>query len=330
MRGRPTEDEIIATYFAPLAGPAGLGLLDDAAAFAPPLGQDLIVTKDMLCADVHFFAEDPPGAIARKALRVNLSDLAAKGAAPFGFLLGLALPHDWTADWLAAFAAGLGEDAAAYRCPLIGGDTVRSPGALTISITALGTVPSGARLPRACAMENDVLYVSGTIGDAALGLQLRRSPASRGEMQLSAESDAFLRERYLLPQPRLDLRGALHDSAHAAMDVSDGLAGDLTKLLRASGLTADISVADIPLSPAAREALQRNPRLVETILTGGDDYEVIAAVPPSRAAMFERGAAAAGVSVRRIGIARQGTNPPRFRDAEGAVIAFKSLSYSHF
>ena len=173
---RPSEDEIIARYFAPLAGPAGLGLADDAAAFAPPPGQDLIVTKDMLCAGVHFFADDPPGAIARKALRVNLSDLAAKGAEPLGFLLGLALPDDWTPDWLAAFAAGLGEDAAATRCPLIGGDTVKSPGALTLSITALGSVPAGLRLTRGCVAENDLLYISGTIGDAALGLRLRGLP----------------------------------------------------------------------------------------------------------------------------------------------------------
>jgi thiamine-monophosphate kinase len=168
---RPTEDEIIADYFAPLAGSAGLGLMDDAAAFAPPSGQDLVVTKDMLCAGMHFFADDPPEAIARKALRVNLSDLAAKSATPLGFLLGLALPGDWTPDWLKAFAAGLGADAAAYQCPLIGGDTVKSPGALTISITALGSVPTGTRLVRSSVAENDFLYVSGTIGDSTLGLR---------------------------------------------------------------------------------------------------------------------------------------------------------------
>jgi thiamine-monophosphate kinase len=329
-QSRPTEDEIIATYFAPLAGPAGLGLMDDVAAFAPPAGQDLVVTKDMLCAGVHFFDDDPPGAIARKALRVNLSDLAAKGAAPFGFLLGLALPNDWTPDWLAAFTKGLGEDAAAYRCPLMGGDTVRSPAALMLSITALGTVPAGARLPRASAMENDFLYVSGTIGDAALGLRLRGLPAPAWGAVLGADSQGFLRERYLLPQPRLGLRGALRDCAHAAMDVSDGLAGDLAKMLRASGLTAEIGVADVPRSPAAREVSREEPGLLETLLTGGDDYEVLAAVPPERAKAFERAAAAAEIPVCRIGTARRGTNPPTFRDAAGGALALKSLSYSHF
>ena len=325
---RPTEDEIIQRYFAPLAGPAGLGLADDAAAFAPPPGQDLIVTKDMLCAGVHFFADDPPGAIARKALRVNLSDLAAKGAEPLGFLLGLALADDWTPDWLEAFADGLGDDAAAYRCPLIGGDTVKSPGALTLSITALGSVPAGLRLTRASVAENDLLYVSGTIGDAALGLDLRSLPPPAWGLKLSAEAQVFLRERYLLPQPRLALRAALRGYAHAAMDLSDGLAGDLAKMLRVSGLTAEI--AGVPFSPAAEEALEAEGELITALLSGGDDYEILAAVPQDKAAGFEQAAAAAQIPVHRLGVAQRGTNPPVFRDAGGRVIPLKSLSYSHF
>ncbi len=328
QKSRLTEDEIIQRYFAPLAGPAGLGLADDAAAFAPPAGQDLIVTKDMLCAGVHFFADDPPGAIARKALRVNLSDLAAKGAAPLGFLLGLALPDDWTPDWLAAFATGLGEDAAAYRCPLIGGDTVKSPGALALSITALGSVPAGLRLTRASVVENDLLYVSGTIGDAALGLSLRSLPPPDWGLALSAESQVFLRERYLLPQPRLALCAALRGAAHAAMDISDGLAGDLAKMLRASGLTAEIG--NVPFSAAGEEALAADAGLIAALLAGGDDYEILAAVPPDKAAGFEQAAAAVQIPVRRIGVARPGTNPPIFRDAAGRIIPLKSLSYSHF
>jgi thiamine-monophosphate kinase len=325
---RPSEDEIIQKYFAPLAGPAGLGLADDAAAFAPPPGQDVIVTKDMLCAGVHFFADDPPGAIARKALRVNLSDLAAKGAEPLGFLLGLALPDDWTPDWLGAFAAGLGEDAAAYRCPLIGGDTVKSPSALVLSITALGSVPAGLRLTRASVQDNDFLYVSGTIGDAALGLDLRSLPPPAWGLALSAESQVFLRERYLLPQPRLALGAALRGHAHAAMDISDGLAGDLAKMLRASNLTADIR--DVPFSPAGQEALKAEAGLIAMLLAGGDDYEILAAVPPEKAAGFEQAAAAAQIPVCRIGSARQGTHPPVFYDPQARTIPLKSLSYSHF
>ncbi len=327
---RPTEDDVIAKYFAPLAGPAGLGLMDDAAAFAPPAGEDLVVTNDMLCAGVHFFANDPPEAIARKALRVNLSDLAAKSAAPLGFLLGLALPGDWAPDWLKAFAAGLGADAAAYQCPLIGGDTVKSPGALTISITALGSVPTGTRLVRSNVAKNDFLYVSGTIGDSALGLSLRGVFAPDWSAKLAGEAQAFLLERYLLPQPRLGLRAALRASAHAAMDISDGLAGDLVKMLRASGMTAEIAVADVPLSPAAAAAFAQNPALIETILAGGDDYEILAAVPPAKAAQFEQAAAQAEIPVRRIGAAKTGKNPPVFRDRSGQPQALKSLSYAHF
>ena len=174
---RPSEDELIATYFAPLAGPGAFGLRDDAAILAQIPGQDIVVTKDMLTAGVHFFAGDPPGAIARKALRVNLSDLAAKGAEPRGFLLGLALPEAWTAAWLAGFAQGLGEDAAAYKCPLLGGDTVKSLGSLAISITALGAVPAQKMVLREGVAAGDLLYVTGTIGDAAFGLRYRADSA---------------------------------------------------------------------------------------------------------------------------------------------------------
>ena len=154
--------------------PEGLGLRDDAALLTPPAGADIVLTKDALVAGVHFFADDPPAAIARKALRVNLSDLAAKGAEPIGFLLALALPEDWTADWLAAFAQGLGEDGAAFSCPLFGGDTVKTPGPLMVSITALGRVANGRMAARSGVRPGDILYVSGTIGDAAIGLRLRQ------------------------------------------------------------------------------------------------------------------------------------------------------------
>src|ERR1700744_1199051 len=166
MAARPSEDDLIARFFAPIAAPEGLGLKDDAA-LRTALPGDLVLTKDALVAGVHFFAEDPPGAIARKALRVNLSDLAAKGAEPLGFLLALALPPDWTADWLADFAKGLGEDGAAYACPLFGGDTVKTPGPLMVSITALGRVDHGRMARRSGVQAGDRLYVTGTIGDAA-------------------------------------------------------------------------------------------------------------------------------------------------------------------
>lgn len=327
---RPSEDEIIANLFAPLAGPAGLGFVDDAALLAVPPDHELVLTTDVLTSGVHFFADDPPEAIARKALRVNLSDLAAKAAEPIGFLLGLALPDDWTADWLAAFAQGLAEDAACFDCPLIGGDTVRSLGALSLSITALGTVPKGKMVPRPGVQDGDLLYVTGTIGDAALGLRLRRGADRALSEALSQPARDYLLMRYLLPLPRLGLRDALRGFAHAAMDISDGLAGDLAKMLALTQMTTEMALADVPLSKAARQAVAQDPSLVEPILTGGDDYEILCAVAPAGQAAFEREAAAAGLAVTRIGTAKKGAEKPLFRDGEGRPLAFSAASYRHF
>lgn len=328
---RPSEDELIAAYFAPLAGPAGLGLADDVALLHPPSGHELVIKTDMLGAGVDFFPDDPADAIAKKALRVNLSDLAGKAAQPLGFLLSLALPADWTEPWLSRFASGLGEDAKAYGCPLIGGDTMKSPDGLVISITAIGSVTHGAMVPRGGVAEGDLIYVSGTIGDAALGLRLRRAEAKDAAWigALAPDARAHLTDRYLLPQPRLDLARALKSHAHAAMDISDGLAGDLAKMLRLTGLTADIAVADIPLSDVARQALMRDPALIATILSGGDDYEILCAVAPAEAAAFEQEARIAGVPVTRIARPRTGSESPVFRSSQGPV-SLPTLSYQHF
>jgi thiamine-monophosphate kinase len=327
---RPSEDEIIANFFAPLAGPAGLGLRDDAALLDVPADHELVLTTDVLSSDVHFFAEDPPEAIARKALRANLSDLAAKAAEPIGFLLSLALPGDWTPDWLTAFATGLGDDVASFDCPLIGGDTVKSLGALSVSITALGIVPRGQMVPRPGVRDGDLLYASGTIGDAALGLLLRRALETdrAWSESLSQPARDYLLMRHFLPLPRLGLRDALRGFARAAMDVSDGFVGDLTKLLALTGMTTEVVLADVPLSRAARQALALEPSLVEPILTGGEDYEIICAVPPAHQEAFER--EAADLAVTCIGIARQGREMPLIRDAAGRPLAFSAASYRHF
>src|SRR5277367_1855339 len=318
MTDRPGEDDLIVRYFAPLAGPAGLGLKDDVALLTPPSGRDLVLTTDALVAGVHFFADDPPGAIARKALRVNLSDLAAKGAAPLGFLLVLALPTGWTADWLEDFARGLGEDARAYDCPLLGGDTVKTPGPLTLSITALGSARTGVR-------PGDRLYVSGTIGDSALGLRLR---LGQGPL-LSEAHRLHLLDRYLLPRPRLALAEAMV-FAHGGMDVSDGLVGDLEKMLRVSGVSASVDLRRLPLSDAATAAIAADPALFEIAATGGDDYEILAAVPPEDAAAFEAAAATAGVRVAFVGVAVEGPAPPRWVGRDGREASFARGAFSHF
>ena len=321
-----SEDNLIARYFAPLAGPGGLALKDDAALLRPAPGRDLVLTKDALVAGVHFFPDDPPDAIARKALRANLSDLAAKGARPEGFLLALALPAGWREAWLAEFARGLGEDAAAFGCALLGGDTVKTPGPLLVSITALGSVAAGRMVLRTGARAGDLLFVSGTIGDAALGLALRKGAAAG----LSATDRAHLLDRYLLPRPRLALAGALADYSTGAMDVSDGLIGDLSKMMRTSGCGGDVALDMAPLSPAARAAIAREPALRDVALTGGDDYEILASVAPERAAAFRAAAQAAGVAVCEIGRAVEGAGFVAWREAGGRLRRFERESFSHF
>ena len=247
------EDRLIATYFRPIAThPGAFDLADDAAAIAPPPGCDLVLKTDGVISGVHFFLEDPADAVARKALRINLSDLAAKGAAPLGFLLSIGLPAGLPPDWLKAFACGLRQDAEHYGCPLLGGDTDRSPGAITVYIAALGTVPHGAMVRRKGARPGDLVVATGTIGDAALGLVLRQDAAAAGRWKLDDAMRDHLLGRYLLPQPRNAIAEALRRHASAAMDVSDGLAGDLAKLCRVSGVAADVAVGNVPLSPAAR------------------------------------------------------------------------------
>jgi thiamine-monophosphate kinase len=324
---RLSEFDLIARHFAPLAAPGGHGLLDDAATLAVPSGHDLVLTKDMLAAGVHFFADDPPDSLAVKALGVNLSDLAAKGATPLGFLLGLALPPDIDDGWMAAFARGLGDMAAAHGCPLLGGDTIRAAGGLTLSVTASGHVPSGRMVRRIAARPGDLLLVSGTVGDAALGLRLRTEPASAFSLGLPSAEAGFLRDRYLRPQPRTALAPVLLGLARAAMDVSDGLAGDAFKMAGRLGL--DIRLADLPLSAAARAALAIDPALIETVATGGDDYEVLAAVAPADAGSYEAAARAAAVPVTRIGVFGPPGGAHRLLAADGSERRFARLSHVH-
>jgi len=323
------EFERIARFFAPLAGTGALGLVDDVALIDVPQGQQLVLTTDAIIAGIDYLPDDPPDLVARKLLRVNLSDLAAKGAAPLGFLLSIGLPAGLPADWLKAFARGLREDAEHYGCPLLGGDTDRSPSGITVYIAALGAVPHGGMVRRKGARAGDCVVATGTIGDAALGLALRQDAAAAGRWRLDAAGRDHLNSRYLLPQPRTAIAEALRRHASAAMDVSDGLVGDLAKLCRASGVSADVAIADVPLSPAAREVVAAEPALIETILTGGDDFEVIATVAPDRLETLRREAAAAGVTITRIGTVGAGQGA-HFRDADGRALVFRRPSYSHF
>lgn len=321
------EDNLIARYFRPLAtDAAALGLIDDVALLAAS-GQNLVVTTDAVVEGVHFLPNDPPDTIARKALRVNLSDIAAKGAVPAGFVLTLAL-RDAGEAWLAPFAKAIGEDAEKFGCPLLGGDTVSTPGPLMISITAFGHVPVGKMVHRAGAKAGDRVVVTGTIGDAALGLRLLRGDIPR--QSLDAPSRESLVQRYRVPQPRNAIALAVREYANAAMDVSDGLAGDLTKLCAASGVSATIDVPTIPLSEPARIMLAEAQVNLENIVAGGDDYEVLCTVPEDRWEAFYAAALEANTLVTSIGRVVPDHGPLRFVDGDGNPIMLKRLSYSHF
>jgi thiamine-monophosphate kinase len=323
------EDALIARYFKPLAtDPGALGLVDDAA-ILQSLGEDIVVTTDAVVEGVHFLATDPPDTIARKALRVNLSDLAAKGAVPAGFVLTLAL-RSKEDGWLRPFADALGEDARAFACPLLGGDTVSTPGPQMISITAFGRVPQGRMVGRTGAKPGDLILVTGTIGDAALGLDVLTGGAVAGALASDPTARDALISRYRIPQPRNVLAQAVRDHATGAMDVSDGLAGDLTKLCAASGVSATVNVASVPLSAAAAGLVARNVVCVETLLAGGDDYEVLCTVPPAQSDALIAAGRAMGLAVTAIGTIVQGNERPRFLDGQGRELALKRLSYSHF
>jgi thiamine-monophosphate kinase len=325
------EERLIARYFRPLAKhPGAFGLVDDAAALVPPAGCDIVLKTDGLIGGVHFFPDDPADAVAKKALRVNLSDLAAKGARPLGFLLAIALPQEIGPAWLESFARGLGEDADYFDCPLLGGDTDRTPGPITISITALGAVFHGKMIRRSGAKPGDRVVVTGTIGDAALGLLVRRDPTIAKRWDLNSGHQDYLKARYLIPQPRSAIADALRAHATAAMDVSDGLVGDLAKLCRASSVSAEIDVESVPLSDAARAACAKEPALIETILTGGDDYEVVATLPDGAVKAFRRTASAAHVVVTEIGKVVAGEGNARFLDRKHETLVFARPSFSHF
>lgn len=324
------EDAIIA-LLRPLAAPGGLGFRDDCATLTPRPGTDLVLKTDPVAEGVHFLPEDAPEDIAWKALAVNVSDLAAKGARPLGYLMALSFPSAPTRGWLSRFADGLAEAQAAFGCPLFGGDTDRRAGPITISITVFGEVETGRMVQRATAKPGDLLYVSGTIGDAWLGLRLCREPERIAAWGLTEAQAADLVARYRRPQPRLALGPALRRHAQASMDLSDGVVKDLGRMLRASGVAGHLDLARVPLSAAVSQVVQRQPALLPQLAAAGDDYEILAAVPPSAAHAFEIDARSAGLAVTEIGHVMAG-DPGRLRivDATGSDVQLQSEGWDHF
>ena len=317
---------LIARFFAPLAAaePGALGLTDDAAVLDLPPGSRLVAATDALVAGIHFLADDPPGDIARKLMRVNLSDLAAMGATPRAVLLAAVLPRGTSEAWLAAFADGLSGDAQAFAAPLVGGDTVATDGPLTLALTALGLADGGV-LTRSGARAGDGIYVSGTIGDAALGLRVLRG----GLAGLDEDQRAVLVSRYRVPIPRLALGRALVGIAHACIDISDGLIADLGHICACSGLAAQVTAAEVPLSPAARSAIATDRNLLSAVFGGGDDYELAFTAPPSARAALQRAGQATGVALTRIGVMMPGEGVT-VGDAAALGLVLEKTGFRHF
>jgi len=314
----PTEFDRIARHFAPLAGSGAFGLTDDAACLTPPPGADLVISADAMVAGVHFLVDDPPDLVARKLLRMNLSDLAAKGASPLGYLLTVSVPADTPEAWFADFARGLAQDQAAFGISLLGGDTTSTPGPVSLSATVIGYVRHGGMVRRAGARAGDGIFVTGSIGDGALGLL-----AAQGRL---ADPSGFLADRYRLPRPRLGLVDP--DFVQAAMDVSDGLVQDLGHLCRASGASALVEADLVPCSDAARGL---GPAWLATRLTGGDDYELLLAVAPEAETAIRQRADAAGVALNRIGsFVPAGPDPAVVVRQGGLALALGAGGWSHF
>ena len=321
------EFDLIARYFEPLsrAAPGAFALGNDGALLTPPEGASLVVTKDLMVAGVHYPEGEAPSAVARRLLRVNLSDLAAMGAEARSYALGLALPRGVADAWVEDFAAGLARDQEEFGVALIGGDTVATEGPAVLSLTAFGTAAAGACLTRSGAGAGDDIYVSGTVGDATLGLR-----AVRGELAaLAPEDRAMLAQRFRLPEPRLALGAALVGVASAAIDVSDGLVADLGHLCARSGVAARIEADAVPLSAPARRALAEPEVGIADLVSGGDDYELLFCAPPSARAALQTLGRRLGLAVTRIGATGRGHGVAAV-DAEGRPLPLASAGYRHF
>jgi thiamine-monophosphate kinase len=325
----PGEFDLIARYFAPLARntPGALGLQDDAVTFTPPAGCELVLTVDALTADLHFLRSDPPDLIARKMLRVNLSDLAGKGAKPLGYLMTTAFDRSVDEAWVKKFAEGLAQDQGAFGLMLLGGDTTSTPGPLALTATLIGSVPTGRALRRTGARPGDLILVTGTVGDGYFGLG-----TLRGEFgHLPAEHRQFLTRRYQLPEPRVAFGQALTAGGlgHAGMDISDGLAADLGHICEASACGARVVLPQVPISPALAELLADDPEQLLSAVTGGDDYELIVAIAPEQLSAVQAAAAASGTQITEIGVFTSGKDVI-FTDSDGQSVALPKAGFSHF
>jgi thiamine-monophosphate kinase len=319
------EFQRIRRFYAPLAGPGGLGLLDDAALVDCRSGRKLVVTADAIVEGVHYLPDDPPDLVARKLLRVNLSDLAAMGARPLHYLLTTALPATVGANWIADFARGLEEDQRRFGVDLLGGDSVATPGPASLSLTAIGEVAMGMEVRRSGAQPGDLVWVSGTIGDSFLGLSARGGAYP----ELPAEHRAALIARFQIPDPRVELGQRLAGIAHAMIDVSDGLLADLGHICQTSHVAAVVELGRLPLSPAARLVVAAEPGIRPRLATGGDDYELLFSAPSDATEAIAALPAELGVPITMIGRIEAGAGVCLIDEA-GHTITVEAAGYRHF
>lgn len=329
MASRPGEFEIISRCFAPLAGKAeSFALTDDAAVWPVPSGRELVVTTDSIVAGVHFLTDDPPDLVAAKALGVNLSDLAAMGAVPEIYTLAAAWPEATDISWIERFAAGLKTEQERYAISLCGGDTVATPGPMTLTVTAMGTVEAGQALRRNGARSGDLIFVSGTIGDAALGLRCLKEGAGG----LPAPLMDYLVERYRRPRARVSLGRRLQGLATSVIDISDGLVADMTHIVNQSSVAAAIDLDRIPLSDAARAMCSDSQDRIVDVLVGGDDYELLFTAPASAEPAIKQLAAELDVAIANIGSIRdhQSSGPNVLvTDKQGHEMTLPKAGYTH-
>ena len=330
---RPGEFEWISKYLAPLAGDGAFGLKDDAALLATDKSKDLVITQDAILETVHFFSNETPALIARKALRVNASDLIAKGATPVSYSMAIGIPESWTEASMALFADGLARDQKELSIQLTGGDTFVSPKNLSVAVTMLGEIEPGKYVSRLGARPGDILCTTGTIGDAAIGLWIK----SGGCVDVPNVDSQWLIGRHQVPRPPLGFQSIVSQYATASMDISDGLLGDLAKLCGASGVGAWVERNKVPLSLAVQELLdsragdeQACTDIWKRIVAGGDDYQVLFTVSPENLMACRSSAGNQGYMVTAIGEITDDAKHSVSLTRDGVPMSVGHMSYTHF
>ena len=316
-----SERQLIDRFLKPLATtPEALQLADDGAIIPASDEQDYVVVKDTLVSGIHFFADDPAETIAKKLLRVNLSDLMAMGALPAYYTLSLALPAEISTEWVDQFTTSLHEDMLHFGGTLIGGDTTAIQDSICLTLSAIGTVPNGKALTRKAAQEDDDIFVTGTLGDAFLGLETARKRIS---------GNPALLKRYQIPQPPVRLGNALLDLAHAAIDISDGLVMDMERLCQASQKGALLYFDLIPISKASESVLVEYPQYMEDVVTGGDDYQLLFTAPHRAKETITTLCANAGITLTQIGTITE-TPEVIILGHDNQPMTFRNKGFEHY